>query len=1155
MTRSIIGLVLFVAAMLASLYTPKVQQIVARWGTAWITDQVGMKIQLESIHLEFPLRIEIKGLRIEKLLSIDKARASIRLKTLINKTIKLNNLSIFGMEFYSDTLMTGNIISITTKSLIVDDFTYIPDRKTVQIQHILLDTPTVKFVQQNKQIEKDFTPLSLPFAVQISEASSHHFSTLFCNEEIQVSASADDIFLHGITADTTMQITLLQAEIVKGETTLEQQGKEPWTVTELMLQGEEIDYTQKELSGRISRLTCKEGHGIDLCEGYMRFVWQEGRFSFPEFKLRTPHSQLQGHLHSLDYSTLKITFDAELDAHIGHVDMLCLIQLTNLATAEIASLYPSKSLHASIVVDGSTKSIRVKRCTLSLPTFFDISMRGTLLHIANPKLREIQCQWEGTIYDLNRVSSLIEAEQIYLPNNIAHWGNLYYCPDTTHALCHLASDKGRATLEGSYIPKSQTYRIALQTDSLDIKQFLPHEKFGIANMQAQARGDLTTSHHFATLQLHSLQWRGLTISHTTAQLVVTEGNLQAQASCRDALMQWDLETTIAHTAHTIKGNLSARLHTLDLHSSQVADTDIYPSLTCNATFLADSVKRYFFYLSLSDILLATPTDSIRPHPLALQGMFVGDTALLTIQAGGITSKHLFLSEMTLIIQRLGDQLLAQWGTSEFAFHTPEMQLQCSASGTFTWNTAFNPDSLQGVIRLTPLRCHAPTYNLALHTIDTLSIPLRQGMLHLEALPLYPANDRPLFVDGTISLFDGIPTLQVQMTTQSVDLLQAKSNTSSLSQLYGKALVDSNIKIAGPINNLTLRGHLHLLHGSSIHYIYRDAKLTASNQLDRVVTFVHFEADSTAQASSRQLSTNTFALNLSIEIDPTVEIEVSLGQSQQNSALLQGGGMLNLQYTPTLGLQLAGTYTIGAGHLMANIPLFHANHMTLRPGSTFTWTGNPTNPQLSLAAEERIRASATLDSSPQSILFVAGISLTGSVEDLNLQFSLTAPESATMQNTLATLSPDERGKLAIALLTTGLYLGKGGTGNLMNAALMSLLQSQIDDLSRDAFRTVDVSIDIAPLLDGMSGVSTRTDYSFRLSKRLWDDRLRITLGGSVTSIGQRLESSAVIDNVSLEWRIAPMGNQYLRFFYEKQYENILEGEVRKTGLGYGFKRKF
>ena len=101
----------------------------------------------------------------------------------------------------------------------------------------------------------------------------------------------------------------------------------------------------------------------------------------------------------------------------------------------------------------------------------------------------------------------------------------------------------------------------------------------------------------------------------------------------------------------------------------------------------------------------------------------------------------------------------------------------------------------------------------------------------------------------------------------------------------------------------------------------------------------------------------------------------------------------------------------------------------------------------------------------------------------------------------------------------------------------------------------MSIDIAPQLDGVSGVSTRTDYSFSLSKRLWDDRLRITLGGSVTSTGQRLESSAVIDNASLEWRIVPTGSQYLRFFYERQYENILEGEVRKTGLGYGFRRKF
>ena len=239
----------------------------------------------------------------------------------------------------------------------------------------------------------------------------------------------------------------------------------------------------------------------------------------------------------------------------------------------------------------------------------------------------------------------------------------------------------------------------------------------------------------------------------------------------------------------------------------------------------------------------------------------------------------------------------------------------------------------------------------------------------------------------------------------------------------------------------------------------------------------------------------------------------------------------------------------------NVPLLHVSHMAIRPGSAITWSGNPQNPQLNITAEERIRASVTLDGSPQSVLFVTGVSLTETMEKLNVQFTLSTPENASMQNTLAALSPEERGKLSVALLTTGLYLGEGGTGNLMNTALMSILQSQIDNISRDAFRTVDVSVGIEPLPDGVSGVSTRTDYSFSVAKRLWNNRIRIIIGGSVTTSNERIEDDAAIDNISIEWRITPFGSQYLRFFYDKNYESILEGEIRETGVGYAFRRSF
>ena len=161
----------------------------------------------------------------------------------------------------------------------------------------------------------------------------------------------------------------------------------------------------------------------------------------------------------------------------------------------------------------------------------------------------------------------------------------------------------------------------------------------------------------------------------------------------------------------------------------------------------------------------------------------------------------------------------------------------------------------------------------------------------------------------------------------------------------------------------------------------------------------------------------------------------------------------------------------------------------------------------------------------------------------------------MQNLLATLSPDERSKLTVALLTTGLYLGEGGTGNLMNTALMGFLQSQLDDISRDTFRSVDVSFGIEPLQDGVSGVSTRTDYSFSVAKRLWHDRIRIVVGGSVTTSNERIADNAIIDNISIEWRMTPSGNRYLRFFYDKNYESILEGAIRETGVGYTYRKKF
>ena len=597
-------------------------------------------------------------------------------------------------------------------------------------------------------------------------------------------------------------------------------------------------------------------------------------------------------------------------------------------------------------------------------------------------------------------------------------------------------------------------------------------------------------------------------------------------------------------------HLTANAHTYELpwrwnKASPTDDEAPKPLTALNANLQGGSNNPISNFLLLTGVTVS----SINARLYEEVGQL---TAVASI--GRLSARGIMADTAILTAQYIDRRLTAHVQTSNFVWQSPLMQLTGSASANILWSDAFHSNNINGTLRLSDIHMSLPSYSLQLTTADTLLIPFEQGQLTLHNVAIYAQSKQPIVLDGTIALLGDAPTLQLQLDAQDVSLLQSRRTQEST--LYGTALLKGRVSLAGRFDALTLQGNLTLRGGSSLYYIYKDASLTANNSLDDVVTFVDFNAPPTSMKATTQIRpTDNFAMNLNVTIEPTVQLEVLLGASGENYSILQGGGNLNIQYIPAVGLRLSGRYTVMSGELQMNVPLLHVHSMTIRSGSTVQWSGNALNPMLAVIIEDQIRTSVTIDDIPQTVLFLTGISLSNTLEHLGIQFTLSAPENASMQNILAALSPDERNKLAVALLTTGLYLGEGGTGNLMNTALISFLQSQLDNISRDTFRSVDVSFGIEPLQDGVSGVSTRTDYSFSIAKRFWHDRIRIIIGGSVTTSNERIEDNAIIDNLSIEWRIRPNGSQYLRFFYDKNFESILEGEIRETGIGYAYKRRF
>ena len=84
----------------------------------------------------------------------------------------------------------------------------------------------------------------------------------------------------------------------------------------------------------------------------------------------------------------------------------------------------------------------------------------------------------------------------------------------------------------------------------------------------------------------------------------------------------------------------------------------------------------------------------------------------------------------------------------------------------------------------------------------------------------------------------------------------------------------------------------------------------------------------------------------------------------------------------------------------------------------------------------------------------------------------------------------------------------------------------------------------------------TDYSFRFSKRLWNNRLSIQLGGKVSTGNSEAmgQQQSFFDNVTMEYRLDQSAQKNIRLFYNQNVYDWLEGYTGEYGGGFLWRRK-
>jgi hypothetical protein len=186
-----------------------------------------------------------------------------------------------------------------------------------------------------------------------------------------------------------------------------------------------------------------------------------------------------------------------------------------------------------------------------------------------------------------------------------------------------------------------------------------------------------------------------------------------------------------------------------------------------------------------------------------------------------------------------------------------------------------------------------------------------------------------------------------------------------------------------------------------------------------------------------------------------------------------------------------------------------------------------------------------------------VAITGTLNKMGLEFIIEAPEDYAINSELSALSTEQRSKLAVTMLTTGMYLADGNTrGFSMNSALNSFLESEINTITGNALKSVDLSVGLNNTTDATG--QSHTDYSFKFAKRFWNNRLKVQIGGKVSSGNDAAQhngqNQSFFDNVTMEYRLSPTSNQYVKLFYDQNSYDWLEGYTSKYGGGYIWKKK-
>ncbi len=488
-------------------------------------------------------------------------------------------------------------------------------------------------------------------------------------------------------------------------------------------------------------------------------------------------------------------------------------------------------------------------------------------------------------------------------------------------------------------------------------------------------------------------------------------------------------------------------------------------------------------------------------------------------------------------------------------------LDGSISGNLNIASSEEIENIIGEILITKGNLRINMLNSA-YKIPEAKIGFAGGKILLDNFTVLDSLNNKLFVNGSVDISHP-KVIYTDLDILSSDLQVMNRREQDNSTFFGQVFVDSKLSVKGPLANPDLKGKILLTGGTEIFYSMKeDLSLSES---EKVITFVsdkplNYNANLSMNLGPAKVNKST--VKTLVEIDPKTRINFNLSQRMYViDLMIQGGGTLNYSLLENNQMNLSGKYEIGGGRANVKMIGWPSKQFRIASGGFIRWDGNIEDPTLQFEALNRVRSSYAnpVDGKIRDVEFNVILKLSERFSELNLTFTINTPDQYLM-SIINTLSPEEQMRQAITILLFERVdlPGISTSTDYVTEQVNQILASQLNQLTKTTIKGIDISfgIDSYKSASATGGEQTNTSLSYDVEKAFLNDRGKIEISGRVNDYSnQQRKSNLSLNNFSFEYQLDSSATKFVKIYNEHTYEDVFEGEVIKTGIGFIYRKSY